>query len=278
MHLVLQRLVTLSKEGEWTSGMTGQGLEFVDYRGYIAGDDLRLLDWKAYVRLDQLIVRICQVEKAARILILIDSSRSMLYGVPTKWHFSLKAAAALSYISLFARDDLLIGTFDGSIRKRSRIFAGRHSIGPVLDYLGRLKPAGGTSSFSLLCEDLAYLCKESKPSLIIVLSDFLHSDLLPSVEVCHRFPELFFLQILASEEISPSLSHGSYQLVDSESGESLSLQWGNRAEDYSENLSHLLGQIDEACERNGIGHARCTTDLDFEDLILELLHSRDLIA
>ncbi len=278
LHFMLQRLAT-ARDGDRSSNVTGQGLEFVDYRGYIAGDDLRLLDWKAYLRLGQLIVRICQVERGARVLILLDASRSMAFGLPSKWGFALKAAAALCYISLFARDALLIGTFEGNIGKRSRILAGRRSISQVLEFLSRLRPSGITSSLGLFCQDLTYVRREFKPSLTIVLSDFLHYDLLQAVESCHRFPDLFFLQMLAPQELRPSLNPESYELVDSESGDSLWLQWGDQLnEDYQKNLSRFLQQFDQACARSGVANTRCTTDLEFEDLVLELLHSRGLIA
>lgn len=278
LHFVLQRLAT-AREGDWSSNMTGQGLEFVDYRRYIAGDDLRLLDWKAYLRLGQLIIRICQVERGARVLILVDASRSMVFGRPSKWGFALRAAAALCYISLFARDALLVGAFDGNIGKRSRIFSGRRAVGQVLEFLSRLSPSGVTSSLELFCQDLACLRREFKPSLTVVLSDFLHGDLLPAVEECHRFRDLFFLQILAPQELTPSLNPDSYQLVDSESGDSLPLQWGDQVnEDYQKNLSRFLQQFDQACADSGVANARCATDLEFEDLVLELLHSRGLIA
>ena len=57
---------------------TGASLEFQDRRPYAAGDDLRHLDWRAYARTDQLLVRQFREEIAPRVEVVIDGSRSMM--------------------------------------------------------------------------------------------------------------------------------------------------------------------------------------------------------
>jgi uncharacterized protein (DUF58 family) len=55
----------------------GASLEFQDRRSYVAGDNLRHLDWRAYARTDQLLVRLYREEIYPRVEVLIDGSRSM---------------------------------------------------------------------------------------------------------------------------------------------------------------------------------------------------------
>jgi uncharacterized protein (DUF58 family) len=56
---------------------TGASLEFVDSREYVAGDDLRHVDWRAYARTDQLRVRLFREEVAPVLDLVHDASASM---------------------------------------------------------------------------------------------------------------------------------------------------------------------------------------------------------
>jgi uncharacterized protein (DUF58 family) len=55
----------------------GSSLEFMDFRDYVPGDDLRHVDWSAYARTDQLKVRLYREEIAPALDIIVDVSPSM---------------------------------------------------------------------------------------------------------------------------------------------------------------------------------------------------------
>ncbi len=63
--------------GERLGRGTGSSLEFMDFRDYIPGDDLRHIDWSAFARTDQLKVRLFREEIAPALDILVDVSPSM---------------------------------------------------------------------------------------------------------------------------------------------------------------------------------------------------------
>ncbi len=44
-------------KGERRSERKGQSVEFADFRNYVAGDDLRFIDWNTYARLDKLFAK-----------------------------------------------------------------------------------------------------------------------------------------------------------------------------------------------------------------------------
>ena len=52
-QLLAARRAKSSAKGERRSQARGQSVEFADYRNYVAGDDLRYLDWNLYGRLDR---------------------------------------------------------------------------------------------------------------------------------------------------------------------------------------------------------------------------------
>ena len=65
-------------KGERRSKRKGQSVEFADFRNYVAGDDLRLLDWNLYARLDKLILKLFLEEEDLHFYTLVDSSLSMI--------------------------------------------------------------------------------------------------------------------------------------------------------------------------------------------------------
>ena len=63
--------------GERLGKGVGSSLEFQERRAYVPGDDVRHLDWAAYARSDQLMVRLYREEILPRIDLVVDGSRSM---------------------------------------------------------------------------------------------------------------------------------------------------------------------------------------------------------
>ncbi|MCD4656710.1 MAG: DUF58 domain-containing protein [Planctomycetes bacterium] len=81
----------------------GSGIEFEDYRSYIPGDDMRLLDWNVYSRLNQLYIKRHKSSGALKITVILDRSASMTAD-PMKMSNALKLASALGYVGLNTGD------------------------------------------------------------------------------------------------------------------------------------------------------------------------------
>src|SRR4051794_22681057 len=78
----------------------GSGIEFADHREYTAGDDLRYLDWNIYARHGDLLLKRFQEEEDLHVYFLLDCSRSMQFGNPSKFDLARRVTAALAYIAL----------------------------------------------------------------------------------------------------------------------------------------------------------------------------------
>src|SRR3990172_6320135 len=90
--------------GEHRARKKGTGVEFADYRPYVSGDDTKDVDWKAYLRLDKLILRIFDEEGDLPIYLFVDSSLSIDFRHPQKFDYARRVAAALAYIGLLNLD------------------------------------------------------------------------------------------------------------------------------------------------------------------------------
>src|SRR5436309_2773016 len=78
LHLTVRRsLSTRPGNTPMPRGSQGSGIELENYKEYGAGDDLRHLDWNAYGRLDQLLIKTFRAEREAPLHIFVDTSASM---------------------------------------------------------------------------------------------------------------------------------------------------------------------------------------------------------
>ena len=100
LHVISKRAFSGQFKAERRARTRGTGLEFADHRAYSPGDDFRHVDWKAYQRLNKLLLRLFEEEQDLPIFVFLDSSRSMFEGTPPRFNYAQKIAAALCYIGL----------------------------------------------------------------------------------------------------------------------------------------------------------------------------------
>src|SRR6202050_2336323 len=86
--------------GHNVSRFAGAGQEFLDHRQFHHGDDLRAVNWRAYLRLEKMFLKMFQMEPRIPVRVLVDISRSMTTGAPSKFDYARKLAAALCYVAL----------------------------------------------------------------------------------------------------------------------------------------------------------------------------------
>src|SRR5215207_9367915 len=110
-QLLAARRAKSSAKGERRSRARGQSVEFADYRNYVAGDDLRYLDWNLYGRLEKLFLKLYEEERELPVRIFLDCSESMTFGSPRKFDFARQIAAAVGYVALCGFDRVSIFAF-----------------------------------------------------------------------------------------------------------------------------------------------------------------------
>src|SRR5262245_29040651 len=116
LEIVSRKIISGALKGDRLSRRRGHSNEFADFRPYVAGDDLRFLDWNVYARLDRLFLKLFLEEEDLRLRILIDRSPSMDYGDPPKLEYARKIAAALGYIGLINQDRVEVLGFAAEAR------------------------------------------------------------------------------------------------------------------------------------------------------------------
>jgi uncharacterized protein (DUF58 family) len=95
----------------------GASIDFAEHRGYVPGDDIRLLDWRLYARTDKYFVKQYEADTNANFSVLLDISRSMGFASQgiSKLEYGSYLAACLAYLSHRQRDRVGIVTFDEDV-------------------------------------------------------------------------------------------------------------------------------------------------------------------
>src|SRR5947209_82201 len=104
--------------GHNNSRFAGAGQEFLDHRRFHHGDDLRAVNWRAYLRLEKLFLKMFQVEPRIPVRMLIDVSASMTAHGGGKFDYARKLAAALCYVGLVRLDSIEIHGFSNRLMQR----------------------------------------------------------------------------------------------------------------------------------------------------------------
>ncbi|MFQ5789373.1 MAG: DUF58 domain-containing protein, partial [Acidobacteriota bacterium] len=170
LKILSTRLIPGQQKGEHRARKKGTGMEFADFRPYVAGDDIRDVDWRTYLRLDKLILRIFEEEADLPIYIFIDSSRSMGFGEPSKFDYARKVAAALCYIGLLNHDRVSLIAYSDGIADEISSRRGRNQVWRAFGFLDRMAVQGRTS---LQKAFKSFFGAKRRRGLVVVISDFL---------------------------------------------------------------------------------------------------------
>jgi uncharacterized protein (DUF58 family) len=171
-RLVVEGLMT----GMHRSPYQGISVEFAQHRQYVAGDDIRHVDWKVFGKTDKIYLKQYQEETNLHLICVVDASESMAFSsitsegaVWSKYDHATAIAASLSYMAIQQQDSVGLAVFDSDLKhyiKPSNSPAQWKLITQDLTMVPRLKKTNTGRILDQLAEKLTHR------SLIVMLSDF----------------------------------------------------------------------------------------------------------
>ncbi len=175
----------------------GSSVEFKEYRDYQQGDELKLIDWKAYARTDRLHVKLREEETNMRVTLLVDKSASMEFKGPnahmSKWDYSRALAAALLLFLHRQKDAASLGFIGSHFHGASK-----HSANTATfhNMMVRLHQNADDPSSDIAGSLEHFLPLAKRRSVVVVLSDvYVHPrDLKKTLELlrCMKCEVLLF--------------------------------------------------------------------------------------
>jgi len=269
LNILSKRLFAGQFRAERRTRKRGAGLEFADYRPYVSGDDFRHLDWKAYLRLNRLILKLFEEEEDLPIYFFVDCSQSMAYGDPSKLDYGRRVAAALCYIGLANLDRVNIIAFADGIRGELPPQRGKGRIFKVFRFLTEVMPGGETNAREAF---KTYCTETRRRGLAVVISDFFDQNgFEPALDILRHFRhDIFVVHIASHEEIEPHL-RGELMLVDSENQQARQITvTPSLLAAYQAEYNRFCEQLEAYCWKYQLGYVRTATDFPFEELVLKV--------
>ena len=277
LRIVARRVPRSGRPAEQRSADLGSGLEFRDFRPYVAGDDLRAVDWNIYRRLGRVFLRLFEETEDLPVYLMPDLSRSMFQEDPPRIHASLRVALAIASIALGQHDSVGLVPFSDDLRMRMRARGGKGRLMTFAHRLCELTAEQGTD-FGRAARRLSGMSLRS--GLLVVISDFFDPA---GVDVAldalgrtrHR---LLLVQMTRVTDREPTL-RGDLRLVDCETGTSCDVSLTDAAlSRYRDAYDRFAASLADFAKRRRCGLVRVDADGDVVRQLAALFESGTFVA
>jgi uncharacterized protein (DUF58 family) len=256
------------------SRLPAGGTELSGHRDYAPGDDLRHVDWNVCARHDELRVRLFQGEADCPVDLLLDCSRSMAAGNPSKFDVARRIVAALAYVALADLEPVGVSAFSDRIvadfgRRRNKA-----SILELVRFIEKLVPAEETTDLASVARAVAG--RGRRRGLLVVISDFYDpGGFEAGLDVLRRRgcrPRV--VHLYDPREAEPDVL-GDSELVDVESGAAWRLTVTEKhLARYRELFAEHHDSVRRYCAGHALGYVRVPLDLAQDELLLRVIGAR----
>ncbi len=205
--------------GEHRIRRSGDGYDFLDFREYVRGDDVRKIDWGLYSRLRKFYVRIHEAPRQTSITFVVDTSQSMEFGAPrSKLTQAQLIAGGLSFIALRGGDRVYFTSFGAAASALLGPYSSLRQHSRLINFMQNLECSGPSH---LLDAVRIVASRRLHRGMVVLLSDFLGTgDIEPILRILGSSGgQVLGIQILAREDTGEFLAPGVVHLQDSETGE-----------------------------------------------------------
>jgi uncharacterized protein (DUF58 family) len=254
----------------------GFSVEFAEHREYVAGDDIRHVDWKVWSKTDKLYLKQYEQETNLLLYLLLDTSESMSYASDrnvSKLQYAQFIASALGYMVLQQQDSVGLAVFDDMVRRYLKP-AGQPTHLKELLHVMDITPARDKSDLGVVFHDLAERFK--KRGVVAIFSD-LFDDVDRVVaglkHFRHRRHEVIVFHILDPAELEfPFRETTLFQGMEGMPEVLTDPHALRRA--YQAEIAAYLAEIKKGCQMINIDYIPLRTDQDLGTALSSYLASR----
>lgn len=275
MRFVTRHRIEGAYSGRHRSRQQGGAGEFVDFREYVEGEDLRRLDWKVLARTGRAYVRLYQDETNLMSMLCIDASGSMNFGgngssrgkgvqpVGSKLEYAQFLSTALSHIITRQQDQVGLGLVADGLQAYVEPGATASHAARVQARIEDIK----THPRTALGDGLRDLFgRVSRRGVLMLLSDFLIDDLEDAWRAIrlfrHRHWEVVVLHLVHPDE--ERLPTGlAYRFVGLEGEGHIDCSPGDIARQYEERFEAHAAMVRSLSLATGCDYRRVSTAVPY---------------
>jgi uncharacterized protein (DUF58 family) len=252
--------------GRHVSRARGSSVEFRDYRQYVPGDDLALVDWRVFGRTDRFYLRTYDHETSLDCHLFLDSSASMGFGrQPSKLEYASFFTACLAYLVIRGGDRVSLQLFDRRIRTFVPPGGTHRHLNELLNLLERNAPGEATSLAASLRTAFPLL---KRRGILVVVSDFFDDPAAifeAFAPYLHRGFKIYLFHVLTPAELDlPEQGLVAYR--DLESGQRVTAHAADVRDGYRQALDRHIRALRDWATRRSIDYTVARTDTHFHRL------------
>jgi len=252
----------------------GASIDFAEHRGYVAGDDIRRVDWRLFARTDRFYVKQYEADTNTNFCVLLDISKSMGFKSRTvsKLDYASFLAACLAYLAHRQRDRVGIITFDSDIVTHVPPSAKHFNV--LLHTLDRAKaerPGNLAGPINKVAEHFR------RRSVIVLISDFYEDpDVILDAIKPLRFlgNELLVFHVLDPAEVNFDYDDAS-SFEDLESGEQLPIVPESFGDEYRKLIAGHITALTTKFSEHRIDYTMMNTAEPLDRALFSYLSSRE---
>lgn len=173
IEIVNRILVESTLQGAYRSSFKGQGMEFVDVREYVPGDDVRNIDWNVTARTQVAHVKQFEEEREMTVLLLIDASGSSDFGTVNrlKRQMAIEFCASMAFSAIKNNDRVGLVMFTDKIEHYIPPSKGTSHIMRVIRDMIAFEPESMKTDINACLEFLTHIVKKKCTAFLV--SDFI---------------------------------------------------------------------------------------------------------
>ncbi|HCE44354.1 MAG TPA: hypothetical protein DET40_12475 [Lentisphaeria bacterium] len=261
--------------GDHKSPFHGFAIEFAGHRGYVPGDDVKHIDWKAYYKVGKYLIKQYAQETNFISHIVIDVSESMKfeYKHGSKIDYAAHMATAMSNVIVNQSDSVGAFFFDNRILSMIKASGSEEIIAKIAsEFRGtELKnPSAIGKVLSLIAEQI------NRRRIVFVISDFF-GDIEDTFTGIKRLlddkHEVVLLQIVDPLELNFDLM-GRVELIELEGTGRLEVTGASIKDLYEKNFNEFLANFKKKARMLGIDYILCDMSRPFGFHLAEYLSAR----
>ena len=277
IRILTNRLIDEQLSGDYHSTFKGQGVEFDEVRPYVAGDDVRTIDWNVTARTGTPFIKRFSEERELTVLFLVDVSGSQAYGSAqrSKAELSAEVASLLALTAIRNQDKIGLVLFSDRIVKYIPPRKGRDSVMRLVrEVLAAEDEAKGGTDIAGALKFLNGVQK--RRAVVFLVSDFLaRGDCESMIRAAARHHDLICVKVSDPAE-SRLPDAGLVELEDPESGELVLVDTSSAAvrAAFAEAAAKDDAELSRLFRKTGVDTLDIATDRAYIDEVRKLFKRR----
>jgi uncharacterized protein (DUF58 family) len=253
----------------------GLSQEFAEHRPYIAGDEMRRIDWRVYARTDRLYVKESEEETNAPVRLLLDTSASLNFAPRdvSKLDYARYLTASLAYLTIRQGDRVGLSCFSEETKASLPARGGERHLQAILVALERLTASGQTRIAQTLLRQAA---QWKRRGLMILISDLYDTpaeivDAVTRVRRARHDVIVFHLLDRAEKFLE---ARGIHEFHDLETGDTLLADADRVRREYVERIETTRAFFRHEFERVGADYAELDSSEPLDKALMIYLRRR----